>query len=277
MREYEKDGKPRTAIIQRCIRIKPPRDAPPPAKKPKITATTPKISRPSQPTVEIPIPASSASMSKQSTNKDLPAAEHSLPSAGPPSLVSSALPLVTAAGGLLSKVFGYAAPVPTISASVTGPPFKPTMPTQKKGRKGGRPSGNTAAEILARKNPVVEIVSPSHTSSSTTLVETTVVSSTGMHSDTSVLGKRKRTEKNYYIQSIAEIEAAEAAAMEANLSANGSVNGNGRAVRSTRNPKSMRESPPPPLRGPSGPMYTGPFIHRKRCATTRYLRYGKAA
>lgn len=259
MREYEKDGKPRTAIIQRCIRVKPNKDAPPPAKKIRI-AEAPSVSKSSKPIVEVPVPASSTATPNQSRSKRDEVTE---PPTGPPSLVSSALPLVSAAGGLLSKVFGYSASAPTISATISGPPLKPTVATQKKGRKGGRPPGSTAAAMLARRNPVVEIVSPSHPGSKATVLETATVSS-AMISETSVLGKRKRTEKNYYIQSIAEVEAAEAAAMEANLSANGSVNGNGRAVRSTRNSKSMKESPPPPLRGPSGPMYTGPFIHRKR-------------
>lgn len=80
---------------------------------------------------------------------------------------------------------------------------------------------------------------------------------------------RRTNKKNYYIQSLEEVEAADELAMAAaaeEAAANALLNGstNGRSVRSTRNQKSMRESTPPPLRGPSGPMYNGPFIHPKR-------------
>lgn len=268
-REYEKDQKARTAIIQRCIRVPHTEDMPPPLKKPRYTlsAAIPSTgmhgnrTRLTKPTVEIPLPASTVPGSVRNSVVKLTGNE--LPSTAPPSLVSSALPLVTAAGGLFSKMMGYAT-APSISATTTVPPAEsPTRSdilVQKKGRKGGRPLGPTNAGVAAKQKPVVEIEQASQTGASATTMEARATTSIATISDTSNLGKRKRAEVNYFIESLENIEAAErlaAAAVEAEL-----ANGNGRAVRSTRNQKSMKESPPP---RPLGPMYSGPFIHRKRC------------
>lgn len=242
---------------------------PPPSKRAKYTASTSQkvgsANRNSllEPVVEIPIPTTGASVPASLNAEET--SEGKTPAVGPPSLASSALPLVNAAGGLFSKVFGYSS-APTISATILKPTSS-TVQTQKKGGKGGRSAGAAGAGLSSRPEPVVEIASPAQANTSAITLEG-VVSSVTMVADGSNLGKRKRRDVDYRMKTLAQLEAeeiAEAAHLAANTSLIG-VDGNGRAARSTRNLKSMKESPVPPLRPPAGPMYNGPFIHRKRCA-----------
>lgn len=171
----------------------------------------------------------------------------------------------SAAGEVLSKLFGLASP-----STSSAPPIKTQTDNetvQKKGR--GRPLGSTAAAIAARTQPVVEIETLKTVQIATST--STAPASIAMSADGSTLGKRKRSVPvpNYYIETLQEVEAAEERALAeaaATAALNATLHGaNGRAIRSTRNFKSMKEASPPPVRVVSGPMYTGPFIHRKRC------------
>lgn len=322
VRKFDREGKPRTAIIQRVVNVPYSGDEPLPKKKIKKLIPTARSfgtiledATVPESQARVPVPYGSVGLQELRTattsSGDLRArasglktsaavlahrgstkssTSQSASTAGPvvdvdmePAVipedtakspadvvnsssrqVRASSSFASAAGEDLSKLFGLASP-----STSSAPPAKTQTnnePVLKKGR--GRPLESTAAAIAARTQPVVEIETLKTVQ--TTTSSSTAAASVAMSADGSTLGKRKRSAPvpNYYIETLLEVEAAEERALAeaaATAALNATLHGaNGRVIRSTRNFKSMKEASPPPVQVVSGPMYTGPFIHRKR-------------